>query len=261
MSESEPADPDITVERTDDVAVVTMMSDRRLNAQRRTFWAALREALAELEADPAIRTIVVTGDGDRAFSAGGDIHGYLALETVGERRDFILDCMRTFQAVEQCTKPVIAAVNGVAFGGGLELSLACDVVIASDQARFGVPEARIGLAPGFGVYRLLDHLGAGWARYLVYTGEHLDAHRAERLGLVQEVVPHAELGERALALARRIGEAAPISLATAKSVINSGLNTRYLTSVDAIAMLQSTEDADEGVLAFQEKRPPRYQGR
>ncbi|MEQ8716782.1 MAG: enoyl-CoA hydratase/isomerase family protein [Acidimicrobiales bacterium] len=261
MTETDGTDPDITVGREGSVMVVTMMADRRMNAQRRTFWAALRDALTEAEADSSVRTVVITGDGDRAFSAGGDIHGYLALETVGDRRDFILDCMRTFQAVEQCSKPVIAAVNGIAFGGGLELSLACDVIIASDQARFGVPEARIGLAPGFGVYRLLDHLGAGWARYLVYTGEHLDAARAERIGLVQEVVPHAELHERALALGERIGQSAPIALATAKAAINGGLNTRYLSSVDAIAMLQSTEDADEGVVAFQEKRPPRYEGR
>lgn len=261
MTASSSDDLDITVEHQGRVGVVTMMADSRMNAQRRTFWAALRDALAEMEADDDVRAVVITGDGDRAFSAGGDIHGYLALETVAERRDFILDCMRTFQAVEQCSLPVIAAVNGVAFGGGLELALACDVVIAADTARFGVPEARIGLAPGFGVTRLLDHLGAGWARYLVYTGEHLDAARAERLGLVQEVHAAADLHEAALALAERIADAAPIALATAKSVINGGLNTRYLGSVDAIAMLQSTEDADEGVAAFQQKRPPRYRGR
>jgi enoyl-CoA hydratase len=252
---------DLSVERRGRVAVVTMLDDSRLNAQRRTFWASLRAVLGELEGDDSVRAVVITGDGERAFSAGGDIHGYVELRSVPDRRDFIVDCMRTFEAVETFGKPVIAAVNGVALGGGSELALACDVIMASESASFGVPESGLGLVPGFGVLRLIDHVSPGWAKYLVFTGERLDAAQAERLGLVQRVVPPDALLDEAIALGERMAQAAPMALRTGKAVLNSALNTRYFSAVDAIVMLQSTEDAGEGIAAFQERRRPEFHGR
>jgi 1,4-dihydroxy-2-naphthoyl-CoA synthase len=155
---------DLAIELRGPVAVITMLGKDRLNAQRRTFWPALREALSAAEANNEVAVIVLTGEGDKAFSAGGDIIGYKQLTTTDSRRDFIVDCMRTFEAVETCTKPVIAAVNGIAAGGGCELASACDIVIASSKARFAVPEARLGLVPGFGV-SIADAVKASCSAY------------------------------------------------------------------------------------------------
>ncbi|MGB3411774.1 MAG: enoyl-CoA hydratase/isomerase family protein [Microthrixaceae bacterium] len=260
-SSNEAHSGDLTVEQRGVVAVVTMLADSRLNAMRRSFWGSLRDVLAQLESDDSVRSIVITGDGERAFSAGGDIHGYVNLTSAPDRRDFIVDCMRTFEAVETCGKPVIAAVNGVAVGGGSELALACDVVIASDHASFAVPESGLGLVPGFGMLRLMDHLSPGWAKYLVFTGESLGVEDAARLGLVQRVVPSGQLLDEAVGLGERMARSAPMALRAGKALLNSALNTRYHSSVDAVVMLQSTEDAAEGIAAFQERRAPEFHGR
>lgn len=254
-------DDDLRVTVDGSVATVTLLAASRLNALRRTAWAALRQALGRLEADPQVRVIVVTGDGDRAFSAGGDIHGYTALVDASSRRDFIVDCMRTFEALQTCAKPVIAAVNGLAMGGGFELALACDIVVAASSAVFAVPEARLGLVPGFGVAKLTDLVSPGWARYLMFTGDRITAAEAQRIGIVQQVCEAAELPARVDELARRIAESAPLALAAAKNVVARSQRARANEAIDVVVMLQGTEDAAEGIRSFQERRPARFVGR
>jgi len=251
-------DPDLHVEHRGRVAIVTMLGEKRYNAQRRTFWKALREVLAQAEADANVAAIVITGEGSKAFSAGGDIIGYKQLTTTDARRDFIIDCMRTFEAVETCTKPIIAAVNGVAAGGGCELASACDIVVAAPNARFAVPEANLGLVPGFGVGRLADIVGVGFARYMVLTGEFVDAATALRVGLVQEVVNEGPVLDRAIALAEKIATMGPLAVSVGKAMVNRALDSKYQASVDAVVMLQGTNDANEGIVAFEERRPPRF---
>jgi enoyl-CoA hydratase len=252
---------DLIVEHRGPAALVTMQGEHRLNAMTRAFWPSLRAVLEECEHDPDVAAVVITGAGTRAFSAGGDIIGYKELQTARQRREFIVDCMRTFRAVESCAKPVIAAVNGVAAGGGCELALACDIVVAAESARFGTPETTIGLTPGFGMVRLVDIVGFGWARYLTLTGELVDAATAARIGLAQEVVPDPELLERCCELAGRIGAAAPLAVATTKALINAKLDAGYFGSTDAVVMLQGTEDATEGIAAFEARRRPKFIGR
>lgn len=251
-------DPDLHVEHRGRVAIVTMLGEKRYNAQRRTFWKALRDVLAQAEADANVAAIVITGEGSKAFSAGGDIIGYKQLTTTDARRDFIVDCMRTFEAVETCTKPIIAAVNGVAAGGGCELASACDIVVAAPNAKFAVPEANLGLVPGFGVGRLADIVGVGFARYMVLTGEFVDAPTALRVGLVQEIVTEGPVLDRAIALAEKISTMGPLAVSVGKAMVNRALDSKYQAAVDAVVMLQGTNDANEGIVAFEERRPPRF---
>lgn len=251
-------DPDLHVEHRGRVAIVTMLGEKRYNAQRRTFWKALRDVLAQAEADANVAAIVITGEGSKAFSAGGDIIGYKQLTTTDTRRDFIIDCMRTFEAVETCTKPIIAAVNGVAAGGGCELASACDIVLAAPNAKFAVPEANLGLVPGFGVGRLADVVGVGFARYMVLTGEFVDAATALRVGLVQEIVNDGPVLDRAIALAEKIATKGPLAVSVGKAMVNRALDSSYQAAVDAVVMLQGTNDANEGIVAFEERRPPRF---
>jgi enoyl-CoA hydratase len=255
---SEVVEPDLSVELRGKIAVITILGEKRYNAQRRTFWGSLRTVLTDLEKNPSIAAAVITGEGSKAFSAGGDIIGYKQLTTTDERRDFIVDCMRTFEAVEMCTKPIIAAVNGIAAGGGCELASACDIVLAAPNAKFAVPESALGLVPGFGVTRLADIVGVPFARYMVLTGEFIDAETALRVGLVQEIAREGSVLDRAIALAEQIASKGPIAVSVGKALINRALETSYLSSVDAIVMLQGTQDAQEGITAFEERRSPRF---
>ncbi|MDL5157401.1 enoyl-CoA hydratase/isomerase family protein [Actinomycetospora termitidis] len=244
------------------VAVVTIDRPEKLNALGVDFWPQLREVLARLEADGTTRAVVLTGAGEKAFSAGGDIAGFGDLDGIAARRAFQAECLRTFAAVEECALPVIAAVNGYAFGGGCELALACDLVLASDRATFAMPESGIGLVPGFGVLRAPAVIGRHWTKWMVLAGERIDAEQAERIGLVQRRVPHDELLDAALALGERVAAAAPLAVEVGKRMINRGIDTGETSwSLDAITLLQSSEDTAEGIAAFAQKRPPRFEGR
>ena len=153
-------------------------------------------------------------------------------------------------------------MNGYAFGGGCELALACDLVLASERASFALPESAIGLVPGFGVLRAPDVIGRHWTKWMVLAGERLDAGTAERIGLVQRVVPHDTLLDEATALGERIARAAPLAVRVGKRMINRGVDrgeTGY--SLEAVTMLQETADTAEGIAAFAQKRPPRFEGR
>ena len=253
---------ELTVADYGPVALVTIDRPEKLNAMTARFWPELRDVLADLERDATTRAVVITGAGEKAFSAGGDIAGFAELDGVAERRAFQVECLRTFTAVEESPLPVIAAVNGYAFGGGCELTLACDLVLASERAQFAMPESAIGLVPGFGVLRGPAVLGRQWTKWMVLAGERLDAHRACELGLVQKVVAPDKLLDAALAVGRRIAEAAPLAVRVGKELINRGVDRGEASySTEAITLLQGTEDVAEGVRAFVDKRRPDFKGR
>jgi enoyl-CoA hydratase len=244
------------------VAVLTIDDPARLNAMGRTFWPELREALAGLESDGGTRAVVITGAGERAFSAGGDIASFAALTGPVAKREFQRDCMRTFAAVEESPLPVLAAVRGYAMGGGCELALACDVVLAAEDAVFAMPETSVGLFPGFGALRAPAVIGRHWTKLMMFAGERVDARTALAIGLVQKVVPPAELMDTALALAERIAAAAPLAVAAGKALVNRGVDRgEFEHSTAALVGLHGSRDAAEGINAFREKRPPRFEGR
>jgi enoyl-CoA hydratase len=244
------------------IAVLTIDDPAKLNAMGRTFWAEMREALATLETDGRTRAVIVTGAGEKAFSAGGDIASFAELTDVTAKRAFQQDCMRTFAAVEETPLPVIAAVNGYAMGGGCELALACDVVVAADNAKFGMPESAVGLVPGFGVLRAPSVIGRHWTKLMMFSGERVDAETAQRIGLAQKVVPAAELMDTAREIAVRIAGMAPLALATGKNLVNRGVDRgEFDHSTAALTTLHATADAAEGIAAFVGKRAPKFEGR
>jgi enoyl-CoA hydratase/carnithine racemase len=244
------------------VALLRIHRPDKLNALTAAFWPQLRGLLDAAAADPGIRAIVLTGSGDRSFSTGGDIEGFAELDGAAARRDFLDSCLRTFTAIEECRLPVIAAVNGWALGGGCELALACDIVLAAEHAAFGLPEASVGLVPGFGILRAPAVVGRQAAKLMVLAGERFSAQRAYELGLVQQVLPAADLLPAALKLGERIAARAPLAVEVGKRMVNRGVDrgeTGY--GVEAVAMLYATDDAAEGIRAFAERREPRFEGR
>jgi enoyl-CoA hydratase len=241
------------------ISIITMNRPDKLNAMHVSFWPDLRTAIADLENDGQTRVVIITGAGDEAFSAGGDIAGFAQLESLEQRRRFQNDAMRTFAAVEESTLPIIAAVNGWALGGGCELTLACDMVIASARARFGMPEASLGLVPGYGVLRAPQVIGRQMTKLLVMAAERIDAQEALRIGLVQRIVPHESLMPEALALAGKIALNSSYAHLIGKKLVNRGIDrSEFDYSVEALTVLQSSDDTREGIAAFMEKRTPRY---
>jgi enoyl-CoA hydratase/carnithine racemase len=197
---------------------------------------------------------VLTGAG-RAFSAGGDIDSFQELTGVDAYRRHLRMVFDSFHSVERAETIVIAAVNGVAYGGGTELTLACDMAVASPKAKFAFKEATMGLMPGFGVLRAPAQIGPAWARRLATTGESIDAETAYRIGLVQELVAHEALVEHALGLARQIAAHPPVAVRSAKHAINQGITAPGLAgAVEATALLFTTDGHKERVEAFLDHR-------
>lgn len=249
----------LQIERDGAVATISMDRPEKLNAIARCFYNDLQKVLDLLVQDGRTRVAIITGAGDRAFSAGGDINSFA--ETVGLEavRAYQEEAMACFAAVEYCPLTIIAAVNGIAFGGGCELTLACDITIASENAVFAMPETTLGLVPGYGVLRAPDVIGRHMAKLMVAAAERVDAQRALQIGLVQKVVPTGRALDEARAIAGRIASNSPLAIRVGKRLINADINragTDY--SIEALTVLQLAPDRAEGVAAFLEKRKPSF---
>lgn len=264
QTEANPPQPNFEVTREGPIAILTFVREERLNALDHRTMQELIDAFDELGRDDSVLVIVVTGRG-KAFVAGADINGYLDIELL-DYVDFQRLGRRMYASVEQNPKPVIAAVNGWALGGGFELVLVADIVIASERAKLGLPESKLGLLPGGGGTQRLPRLvGRNKAKELLMTGEPITAAEAERLGIVNKVVPPEELMETALAMARTVAERAPQAVRMAKQLVNDGveapLETAITMETGMTATLYETHDAQEGIKAFFEKRSPVFTGR
>lgn len=259
----------ITFEKKGKTAIVTLNRPEAYNALNSEVWLGLVDAWLSIKDDPDIWTAIVTGAGDKAFCAGADLKETAARKAQADKegRPFVsaMPEVVPMRGMEM-PKPVIAAVNGIAVGGGMELALACDIRIASDNARFGLPEVRQGLiAAAGGTQRLPRFVPFGIALELLMTGNIIDANEAYRLGLVNKVVPPGELLSTAQALADKINENGPLAVRAAKESAYSGLQTSLSEGLHLekllLARLRQSEDAWEGPRAFAEKRKPQYKGR
>jgi enoyl-CoA hydratase len=248
------------VERRDAVAVVWMNRPEKKNAMSPTFFRELPLVLAELGRDADVRAIVLTGAGD-AFSAGGDIASFHELQDLPAYRRHLRMVFDAFHAIERAELPIVAAVNGIAYGGGTEIILPCDIVIASERATFAFREATVGLQPGYGLVRGPDVIGRHWTRWLALTADIIDAGKALEIGLVQAVVPHDELLDEAIGIAGRIAANPTTAVRVGKQFVNRDTGLGLAETLEATALLFTTADHKEGVAAFLERRPPSFEGR
>jgi len=237
----------------------------KLNALNREVLAALGAAIGEALADGAVGALVITGAGEKAFVAGADIAEFQHL-TPAEAQALAERGQRLFDTIERATKPVIAAVNGFALGGGMELAMACHLRVAAEHAKFGQPEVKLGLIPGYGGTQRLPRLvGKGRALELLLTGKMIDAATAQAWGLVNLVVPGAELQGAAQKLAEEILAVAPTAVARCLAAVQGGegvpLPVGLSLEASLFGLCAATEDFREGVAAFLEKRPPRFPGK
>lgn len=254
----------ILVESDGAVAVITVNRPKALNALNPQTLSELGRCAQELVDAGSTRCLILTGAGDRAFVAGADIAAMEKM-SAAEGRSMALHGQAVMRRLELLPIPVIAAVNGFALGGGLELAMACDVILASSTAKFGQPEINLGIIPGFGgTQRLARRIGVGAARLLVYSGDMIAADEALRLGLVNRVVDPAELMNEARKLATSLAGKAPLALKQAKAAINAGveadLDTGCRYEAESFAVTFATQDRSEGMRAFLEKRPATFKG-
>jgi enoyl-CoA hydratase len=255
----------ILVDVVDSVAVVTLNRPKVLNALNAALFSELDAALDALGADDAVRAVIVTGAGEKAFAAGADIQELAAVNGL-EGQALAARGQRVFGKMEDLGKPVIAAINGFALGGGCELAMSATLRIASETARLGQPEVKLGLIPGYGGSQRLPRLvGKGAAMKLLLTGEMVSAAEALRIGLVDEVVPAAELMTRAKTLAGAIAGMAPIAVRQCIAAVNGGydlpLGEALAHEAALFGLCCGTADKAEGTRAFLEKRAAKWQGR
>ncbi|MFO7191098.1 MULTISPECIES: enoyl-CoA hydratase/isomerase family protein [Thermocrispum] len=237
------------------VLLVTMCRPEKLNAMDQLWFAELTRLMRTLgKDDDEHRAVVLTGEG-RAFSAGGDIDMFHDLDgDVNLVRPHLLRVYEAFHAVEKCAIPVIAAVNGIAFGGGTELTLACDIAYAAESAQFSFKEVTVGLMPGYGIIRGPDVIGRHHTRYLALSGRTVDAHEARSMGLVCQVHSDDDLVPAAVALAEEIAANPPLAVQVGKAFINRGTEVGYPESVEAIALLFARPEHRAAVDAFRARR-------
>lgn len=254
----------VILEKESKIALVTLNRPEALNALNSQVLLELDHVIDVIAEDDEVLAVILTGSG-KAFVAGADIKEMKDLSTM-EGRKFSILGNKVFRKLENLEKPVIAAVNGFALGGGCELSMACDIRLASQKAKFGQPETGLGITPGFGgTQRLARHVGMGMAKELIFTGKIINAEEAARIGLVNRVIEPDKLIEEAKTLANSIAANAPVAVKLSKAAINRGMqcdiDTALMYEAEAFGECFSTEDQKEGMSAFLEKREKSFKNK
>ena len=252
----------VLFQQEDGIGIITINRPGALNALNPEVLKALENALEKAERDEKVKVILITGSGEKAFVAGADI-AEMSKMSPREARDFSKLGQKVFRKIEQMEKPVIAVVNGYALGGGLELAISCDYILASENAQFGQPEVDLGIFPGFGgTQRLPRILGKLRAKELIFWGERIPAQKALEIGLVNEVAPQDKLMERARELAKKLMSKGLIAIGLAKRAIEQGtdldLDSGLLIEQTLFSLCFDTQDQREGMKAFLEKRKPEF---
>lgn len=255
----------IILETEENFAILYINRPAALNALNKDTLEEIRQALGVVAEDNSISGLIITGAGTKAFIAGADI-AYMQPLSAAEARAFASFGEATFRMIELLEKPVIAAINGFALGGGCELAMACDIRLASEKALFGQPEVGLGVIPGFGgTQRLSRLIGEGRSKELIYTADTIKADEAYRLGLVNHIYPPEVLMEEAKKMLKKIASKAPLAVAYAKYTIGRGMQVDLDSSMgiesDMFGMCSATADQKEGMTAFLEKRKPVFQGK
>ncbi|MDR3592147.1 MAG: short-chain-enoyl-CoA hydratase [Negativicutes bacterium] len=252
-------------EKEGGIGIVTINRPKALNALNADTIKELDKMADQLANDDEVKVVILTGAGDKAFVAGADITEMQPMSAM-EGRNWGKLGQAVFNKIENLPKPVIAAINGFALGGGNELAMSCDIRIASDKAKFGQPEVSLGIPPGFaGTQRLPRLVGKGRAKELLFTGDMIDAAEAYRIGLANKVVTSEELMDTAKALAKKIMSRAPLAVQICKAAVNEGLDVDLESGVayeaEVFGLCFATADQKEGMAAFVEKRKPNFSGK
>ena len=255
----------LLLERDGAVAVVTVNRPKVLNALNGQTLDELRRAILELKHDAGVRAVIITGSGEKSFIAGADINE-LAVQSPVDGREHAIRGQHVLDLIEQMGKPVIAAINGYALGGGCELAMACTIRIAADTAKLGQPEINLGIVPGYaGTQRLARIVGRGRALELLLTGVQITAQEAYRLGLVNRVVPAADVMKEARALAETLAAKAPVAVRYILEAVHKGLEMPFpqaqIFEATLFGLVAATDDMREGTKAFLEKRKPEFSGK
>jgi enoyl-CoA hydratase/carnithine racemase len=254
----------LITEQQDQILCVTLNRPSVMNSCNFELLKAMKQLFEKIHFDPNIRVVIITGAGDRAFCAGADLKERATLSDI-QVKEFIFTIRNLFSFIENMGKPVIAAINGIALGGGTELALACDIRIASESAMMGLTETRLAIIPGAGgTQRLPRLIGKGKAKELIFTGKRVTAKEALSIGLINAMYPSEQLMDESIKMAQMICENGPIAIQQAKYAINYGmetdLNTGLAIESNAYWITIPTKDRLEGLQAFREKRKPTYKG-
>ncbi|QEC50543.1 enoyl-CoA hydratase/isomerase family protein [Baekduia soli] len=247
----------LTTEIRGSTAWLVLDRPEKLNAMPRGFFSELTDAMAALAVDDRVRVVVFSGAG-RCFSVGGDIEDFGTIGGVADRRDYMAVALGAYRAVDEFPKPTIAAVHGHAMGGGCELTMVCDIVVADATARFATPETSVGLVPGPGIVRGRAQVNLHWMKYLVLTGLPIDAEQARLAGLVNTVVAEGEHLAEAERLAGVMATRSPLAQSVGKAFLARGAWEQQGYAAEAIALLQGADDFAEGIAAFTQRRAPAF---